>query len=369
MSYAIETQRLVKRFGKVTALNGLDLQAEEGTILGVLGPNGAGKTTAVRILASLMRPDGGIARVCGHDVAQRPHEVRKIIGLTGQYASVDQELTGLQNLTMVGRLLGLSRAGAKKRADDLLEQFRLSDAGARKASTYSGGMRRRLDLAVSLVGDPAVLYLDEPTTGLDPESRLEMWETVRGLVDAGSTVLLTTQYMEEVDQLADDIVVIDEGVTIARGTSEELKAKIDRQSLEIVPADENMLEKTSQIVADLSGSRPVPEGKRLLVRVNDTALPGMVLRRLDEADIEVSELALRQPSLDEVFLSLTGRRRKSQEAQQAEDGQADGPEGEAKAGEGAEPGEPVIEDAVPPGFAPRKGAARADAQTPDRGSE
>ncbi|EST37919.1 hypothetical protein N566_10385 [Streptomycetaceae bacterium MP113-05] len=313
MTYAIETQELVKRFGDVTALNGLDLQAREGSVLGVLGPNGAGKTTAVRILASLLRPDGGSAKVCGYDVARHPHEVRRVIGLTGQYAAVDKELTGHQNLTMVARLLGHSRPAAKKRADDLLERFRLSDAGGRKAVTYSGGMQRRLDLAVSLVGEPTVLYLDEPTTGLDPESRLEMWDIVRDLVTAGSTVLLTTQYMEEVDRLANDIVVIDEGVVIARGTSEELKAKTDRQALEIVPADSSRLSETSKIVEDLSGGRPVADGKRLLVRVNDTALPGMVLRRLDQAGIEVSELALRQPSLDEVFLSLTGKGREEAE--------------------------------------------------------
>jgi oleandomycin transport system ATP-binding protein len=316
MTYAIETHGLVKRFGKVTALNGLDLQAREGTVLGVLGPNGAGKTTAVRILASLTRPDGGTARVCGYDVTDKPHEVRRIIGLTGQYASVDKGLTGVQNLTLVARLLGHSRSAAKKRADELLERFRLSDAGGRKASTYSGGMRRRLDLAVSLVGDPSVLYLDEPTTGLDPESRLEMWDIVRDLVARGSTVLLTTQYMEEVDRLAQDIVVIDEGVTIARGTPEQLKAKIDRQALEIVPADGSRLDETSKIVEDLSGVEPLVEGRGLLVRVNDSALPGMVMRRMDEAGIEVSELALRQPSLDEVFLSLTGTRGK--EARKAE---------------------------------------------------
>jgi oleandomycin transport system ATP-binding protein len=318
MTYAIETHGLVKRFGKVTALNGLDLQAREGTVLGVLGPNGAGKTTAVRILASLSRPDGGTARVCGYDVTEKPHEVRRIIGLTGQYASVDKGLTGIQNLTLVARLLGHSRSAAKKRASELLERFRLTDAGGRKASTYSGGMRRRLDLAVSLVGDPSVLYLDEPTTGLDPESRLEMWDIVRDLVSRGSTVLLTTQYMEEVDRLAQDIVVIDEGVTIARGTPEQLKAKIDRQALEIVPADGSRLDEMSKIVEDLSGVEPVVEGRGLLVRVNDSALPGMVMRRMDDVGIEVSELALRQPSLDEVFLSLTGTRGKAARKAEAE---------------------------------------------------
>ncbi|MFI1017866.1 ATP-binding cassette domain-containing protein [Streptomyces sp. NPDC020965] len=307
MTYAIETEGLIKRFGKVTALNGLDLTARAGTVLGVLGPNGAGKTTAVRILASLLRPDAGVARVCGYDVARDPHEVRRIIGLTGQYASVDQELTGVQNLVMVARLLGLSRPASKQRAAELLERFGLAHAGDRKAQTYSGGMRRRLDLAVSLVGDPAVLYLDEPTTGLDPQSRYELWDIVRDLVAGGSTVLLTTQYMDEADRLADDIVVIDGGVAIASGTSEELKAKTDRQTLEIQPADPDRLADTIRIVTELSGSQPVVSGNRLRIQVNDTALPGTVLRLLDGAGIEVTELALRRPSLDEVFLSLTGR--------------------------------------------------------------
>jgi len=307
MTYAIETEGLVKRFGKVTALNGLDLVAREGTVLGVLGPNGAGKTTAVRILASLLLPDGGVARVCGYDVARDPYEVRRIIGLTGQYAAVDEGLTGAQNIFLVARLLGLSRAASRRRATELLERFGLGHAADRKARTYSGGMRRRLDLAVSLIGDPSVLYLDEPTTGLDPESRRELWEIVRQLVSNGSTVLLTTQYMDEADQLADDIVVIDGGTVIAAGTSEELKAKIDRQTLEVQPLEAARLESTRRIVEELGGARAVAEGGRLRVQVNDPSLPVTLLRRLDEAGIELAELALRRPSLDEVFLSLTGR--------------------------------------------------------------
>nr|AKA59084.1 ABC transporter [Streptomyces sp. WAC2288] len=307
MTYAIETEGLIKRFGKVTALQGLDLRARSGAVLGVLGPNGAGKTTAVRILATLLRPDGGTARVCGYDVARHPHEVRRIIGLTGQYASVDQELTGVQNLVLVARLLGYSRPAARRRAGELLERFGLAHAGARTAKTYSGGMRRRLDLAVSLVGDPSVLYLDEPTTGLDPQSRYELWDIVRDLVAGGSTVLLTTQYMDEADQLADDIVVIDGGVAIAAGTSEELKAKTDRQTLEIQPAAADRMAETASIVTSLSGTPPIVSGGALRIQVNDTALPAAVLRRLDGAGIEVTELALRRPSLDEVFLSLTGR--------------------------------------------------------------
>ncbi|MFG2676362.1 ATP-binding cassette domain-containing protein [Streptomyces sp. NPDC048445] len=308
MTYAIETEGLVKRFGKVTALSGLDLTARQGTVLGVLGPNGAGKTTAVRILASLMSPDSGTARVCGYDVARQPHEVRRVIGLTGQYAAIDEQLTGAQNIALVARLLGLRRTAAKRRASELLERFGLGHAGDRKAQTYSGGMRRRLDLAVSLVGSPSVLYLDEPTTGLDPESRYELWDIVRKLVTNGSTVLLTTQYMDEADRLADDIVVIDGGAAIATGTPEELKAKTDRQTLEIQPADSGRLKDTRQIIEELSGIQPIVKGNQLRIQVNDTALTTAVLRRLDEAGIEVIELALRQPSLDEVFLSLTGSR-------------------------------------------------------------
>ncbi|MCI4065616.1 ATP-binding cassette domain-containing protein [Micromonospora sp. R77] len=310
MKYAFETEGLVKRYGKVTALDGLDLRASPGTVLGVLGPNGAGKTTAVRILASLIRPDSGTAQVGGYDVVRYPHEVRRIIGLTGQYASVDAELTGSQNLVMVGCLLGMSRAKARRKAADLLDRFDLADAGGRKASTYSGGMRRRLDLAVSLVGDPAVLFLDEPTTGLDPQSRFQLWDIVRDLVATGSTVLLTTQYLDEVDRLADDIVVIDKGMAIASGTSAELKSKIDQQTLEIVPADATALDRSSAIVEELAGARPVREGDRLVLQVNDTGLPAAVLRRLDEAGIGLASLALRQPSLDEVFLSLTGGHRR-----------------------------------------------------------
>ncbi|MGC4807688.1 ATP-binding cassette domain-containing protein [Micromonospora sp. DT233] len=308
MRYAFETEGLVKRYGKVTALDGLDLRASPGTVLGVLGPNGAGKTTAVRILASLIRPDSGTARVGGYDVLRYPHEVRRIIGLTGQYASVDLGLTGSQNLVMVGCLLGMTRAAARRRAADLLDRFDLAHAGGRKASTYSGGMRRRLDLAVSLVGDPAVLYLDEPTTGLDPQSRFELWDIVRDLVAGGSTVLLTTQYLDEVDRLSDDIVVIDQGVAIASGTPTELKSKIDQQTLELIPADATTVDRCTAIVAELAGTKPIREGERLVLQVNDTGLPAAVLRRLDEAGISLASLALRQPSLDEVFLSLTGGR-------------------------------------------------------------
>lgn len=314
--YAIEAEGLVKRFGATTALAGVDLSARAGTVLGVLGPNGAGKTTAVRVLATLLRPDAGSARVAGYDVVRQANEVRSVVGLTGQYAAVDEELTGVQNLLLVGRLLGLSRRAAKRRAAELLARFGLSDAGGRRAKTYSGGMRRRLDLAVSLVGRPGVLYLDEPTTGLDPHSRNELWHIVRDLVADGSTVLLTTQYMDEADQLADDIAVIDHGKVIATGSPDELKAKTGGQTLEIRPTDPNSVDRVAAVVAELTGVSPTVRGQRLSAPVSDPAVPAAVLRRLDDAGIPVVELALRLPSLDDVFLSLTGHA--------AEDGNGNG---------------------------------------------
>ncbi|MBA3575584.1 MAG: ATP-binding cassette domain-containing protein, partial [Pseudonocardiales bacterium] len=237
MSHAILAEGLVKRFGKTTALDGVDLAVRTGSVLGLLGPNGAGKTTAVRILATLLLPDAGRATVGGYDVVSDGHQVRQLIGLTGQYAAVDEKLTGTENLLLIGRLLGLPKREAKERARELLADFGLSDAAGRATKTYSGGMRRRLDLAASLVGRPRLLYLDEPTTGLDPRARLELWELVRGLVTTGVTVLLTTQYLDEADQLADDIVVIDRGKAIATGTPDELKARVGGQSLTVRPRD------------------------------------------------------------------------------------------------------------------------------------
>jgi len=314
VTYAIEAEGLVKRFGGTTALAGVDLAARSGTVLGLLGPNGAGKTTAVRVLATLIRPDAGVARVAGFDVARQPHQVRRLVGLTGQYAALDEELTGVQNLLLVGRLLGLSRPAARARAAELLERFGLTEAGGRRAKTYSGGMRRRLDLAVSLVGRPRLLYLDEPTTGLDPHSRNEVWSIVRGLVADGSTVLLTTQYMDEADQLADDIVVVDRGTVIATGTPDDLKTKTGGQTLEIRPTEPARLDRVAGIVEDVAGVRPVADGGRLSAPVTDPAVPAAVLRRLDDASITVTELALRLPSLDDVFLSLTGHRAEQDEA-------------------------------------------------------
>jgi oleandomycin transport system ATP-binding protein len=309
-THAIETHGLVKRFGKTTALAGVDLTARTGSVLGLLGPNGAGKTTAVRILATLLRPDDGSASVCGYDVVRDAHQVRQLIGLTGQYASVDEGLSGTNNLIMVGRLLGLTRQSARARARELLDRFELSDAAGRPAKTYSGGMRRRLDLAASLVGRPRVLYLDEPTTGLDPYSRTEVWGMIRQLVADGTTVLLTTQYLEEADQLAHDIAVIDHGAVIATGTPDELKASAGGQVLEVTPASRADLAATAELLELLVGAAPTigAESGQVSVQVDGgRALPD-IIRAFDDRSIELAEFALRRASLDEVFLALTGHR-------------------------------------------------------------
>jgi oleandomycin transport system ATP-binding protein len=308
MSHAVEAEGLEKRFGETRALDGVSLVARTGTVLGVLGPNGAGKTTAVRILATLTKPDGGSARVGGHDVVSEAHMVRQLIGLTGQYAGVDEMLTGTENLLMIGRLLGMSRPDAKARARELLERFGLTDAAGRSAKTYSGGMRRRLDLAASLVGRPQILYLDEPTTGLDPRSRNGLWDLVRDLTSDGVTVLLTTQYLEEADQLAHDIAVIDHGRVIAEGTPDQLKQQAGAQVLEVRPIDPNDEHAISQVLKDLVGTAPTATEGLISVPVTDPALMPAVVRRLDDAGLAVGELALRKPSLDEVFFSLTGHR-------------------------------------------------------------
>ena len=308
MTNAVLAEGLAKRFGETTALDGVDLAARTGSVLGVLGPNGAGKTTAVRVLATLLAPDAGHAEVCGHDVVGDAHRVRQLVGLTGQYASVDEMLTGTENLLLIGRLLGQSRAEARRGARDLLARFELSDAAGRAAKTYSGGMRRRLDLAASLVGKPRVLFLDEPTTGLDPRSRLDLWQIVRDLVADGVTVLLTTQYLEEADQLADEIAVIDHGRVIATGTPAELKSRTGAQPLVVRPADAADLPVVTAIVRELSGLEPALDGTTVTASVTDPALLPAVVRRLDDARVTVAELALRDASLDEVFLSLTGHR-------------------------------------------------------------
>jgi oleandomycin transport system ATP-binding protein len=308
MTNAIEAHGLTKRYGTTQALDGVDLAAREGTVLGVLGPNGAGKTTAVRVLATLLQPDGGSASVAGFDVVRQPAEVRARVGLTGQYASVDEDLTGTQNLLLIGQLLGLRTKEARARAVELLEWFDLGEAAGRTAKTYSGGMRRRLDLAASLVGRPSVIFLDEPTTGLDPAKREEMWDVVRRVVDDGATVLLTTQYLEEADALADEITVIDHGRVIAHDTPDGLKRHIGGQRVQVRPLDAGRQDDVRRILTDLTGTAPEAGNRgELTCRVDDDSLlPGLV-GRLQGEGIAVSELSLHLPSLDEVFLTLTGR--------------------------------------------------------------
>ena len=308
-SLAFEAVGLTKRFGATQALAGIDLAAREGTVLGVLGPNGAGKTTAVRILATLLRPDSGHATVAGYDIAREPQKIRQRIGLTGQYASVDEDLTGMQNLVMIGQLLDLPGADARRRAVELLEWFDLADAAGRQAKTYSGGMRRRLDLAASLVGRPPVIFLDEPTTGLDPAKREDMWGVVRGLVADGSTVLLTTQYLEEADALADEITVIDHGRVIAHDTPDGLKQVIGGRRLTVRPADPVHLDPLGVILADVTGNAPERDGRHsLTVTVEDDTVLPATLARLNAAGIAATEFSLHLPSLDEVFFTLTGSR-------------------------------------------------------------
>jgi oleandomycin transport system ATP-binding protein len=311
MWQAIEAEGLVKRYGETIALAGVDLSVPPGTVCGLLGPNGAGKTTAVRILPTLLRPDGGRARVGGFDVQRRAEQVRGLIGLTGQFAAVDEALTGYENLLLVARLLELPGRRARQRATELLERFGLAEAGGRLVKTYSGGMRRRLDVAASLVGTPTVLFLDEPTTGLDPRSRGDLWDLVRGLVAEGTTVLLTTQYLEEADQLSHGICVIDRGRVVDAGTPAQLKAKVGGQTVTARPADHGRLVEVEAIVADATGATPVGgNGGHISVALPVGTSARTVLAalagRLETAGIEVAELGVRLASLDEVFLALTG---------------------------------------------------------------
>ena len=305
---AIEAEELRKRYGDVQALDGVSLSADEGTVLGLLGPNGAGKTTAVRILTTLLRPDSGSARVNGLDVIADADALRRQIGLAGQYAAVDEALTGQENLELFGRLYGMRRAEARKRAGELLERFALERAGDRVVGTYSGGMRRRLDLAGALVARPPVLFLDEPTTGLDPRSRLSLWDTIADRVASGTTVLLTTHYLEEADRLADEIVVIDQGRVIAQGTGAQLKDRVGGDRLEVHLADGAQADAAIAALHGVTSDEPVARGELVMAAVSrrDGTMVE-ALRRLDEAGVEVADLTLRRPTLDDVFLTLTGR--------------------------------------------------------------
>jgi ABC-2 type transport system ATP-binding protein len=309
MTLAIKASGLTKAYGDVIALNGIDIEVEQGTVLGLLGPNGSGKTTTVRILATLLQADSGMASVGGFDVATQPDEVRSVIGLTGQYAAVDEYLTGRENLELFGRLFHLSKFDAAKRAAELLDRFDLSDAADRGIKGYSGGMRRRLDLAASLIGRPNVLFLDEPTTGLDPRSRQGMWSVIEDLISEGTTVLLTTQYLEEADQLANQIVVLDHGNVIAKGTSNELKSQVGGDRIEIVVESTDDVSKAAVAIAEFGSAPAITEDltKTILLPVagGSTAIVNIV-RKLDENQISIADIALRRPTLDDVFLSLTG---------------------------------------------------------------
>ena len=305
---SVIAQHLTKTYrnGEVRALDDLSLDVEEGTVLGVLGPNGAGKTTTVRILATLLKPDSGSATVAGIDVMKHPDKVRELIGLSGQYAAVDETLTGWDNLVMFGRLYHLGKSASIKRADELLERFSLTDSARRPIKTYSGGMRRRLDLAASLIVQPKVLFLDEPTTGLDPRGRQEMWQVIQELVKGGVTLLLTTQYLEEADQLADEIAVIDHGKVIARGTSDALKKQVGGERLEITVENADIA-KTQEIVSRISTSAIHTDVRTISAPVTTGSIALMdALRSLDEAKIHPLDISLKRPSLDDVFLSLTG---------------------------------------------------------------
>ncbi len=309
MADVIRASGLVKRFGTVTALDGLDLAVPEGTVLGLLGPNGAGKTTAIRILTTLMRPDEGTAEVAGVNLLDHPEAVRRQIGLSGQYAAVDEYLTGFENLEMGGRLYRLGKAQARRRAEELLERFSLADAGSRPVKTYSGGMRRRLDLAGALIAEPPVLFLDEPTTGLDPHSRNELWDVIRELVRGGTTLLLTTQYLEEADRLADDILVIDHGRAIAQGTADQLKGRVGGERIEVVVETSADVARAELVLSELGVGEIQSEtqSRRLTAPVTGgSAALESALHRLRTAGVVIVEIGLRRPTLDDVFLALTG---------------------------------------------------------------
>ncbi|AHH21748.1 putative ABC transporter, ATP-binding protein [Nocardia nova SH22a] len=318
---AIEADGLVKVFGEQRAVDGVSLAVPQGAVYGVLGPNGAGKTTTIRMLATLLRPDGGRARIFGRDVVAEPTAVRSLIGVTGQYASVDEKLSATENLMIFSRLLGLSRTDAKRKSAELLEEFGLTEAANKALENFSGGMRRRLDLAASLIATPPLLFLDEPTTGLDPRTRAQMWETIRRLVREGATVLLTTQYLDEADQLADRIAVIDRGKVIADGTSDELKSSVGQSALQITVADRTRIEQARTVIGDflsraegkLVEAAISPEAGRITAPLSDPGVTADLLIRLRDNDVRVDEITVSKPSLDEVFFAITGHGAESED--------------------------------------------------------
>jgi ABC-2 type transport system ATP-binding protein len=318
---AVEAIGLVKTFGQNRAVDGVDLRVEAGTVYGVLGPNGAGKTTTISMLATLLKPDAGTGRIFGHDVVSEAQQVRRLIGVTGQYASVDETLSATENLVIFSRLLGLCRADSKRKAVELLERFGLTEAAKRPLKNFSGGMRRRLDLAASLIAQPPLIFLDEPTTGLDPRTRAQMWDTIRELVATGSTVLLTTQYLDEADQLADRIAVIDRGKVVAEGTGDELKSSVGASSLQLRLTDPAMLDAARAAVGRILGADAVvsPEGARLTAPMTDPDRVTDLLVAFRESGVSLAEMSVQKPTLDEVFLTITGHSVPAESADETDD--------------------------------------------------